>query len=118
MRETAVTALRHTPPLMVFCRVFGYIAHFIGAVEKGTIIPHRGFRTPDGRGGRFDTPKFWRRTGGLPKEMLFEVICLRPSSENPTVGVRDIHEDDDQEFNAVSLRPLTAEDLLGIFSTV
>lgn len=52
------------------------------------------------------------------KEMLFEVICLRPSSENPTVGVRDIHEDDVQEFNAVSLRPLTAENLLGIFSTV
>ncbi len=35
--------------------------------ESGTIIPHRGFRTPDGRGGRFDTPKFWRRTGGLPQ---------------------------------------------------
>lgn len=52
------------------------------------------------------------------KEMLLEVIYLRPSSENPTVGVRDIHEDDVQEFNAVSLRPLTAEDLLGIFSTV
>lgn len=52
------------------------------------------------------------------KEMLLEVIYLRPSSENPTVGVRDIHEDDVQEFNAVSLRPQTAEDLLGIFSTV
>lgn len=52
------------------------------------------------------------------KEMLLEVIYLRPSSENPTVGVRDIHEDDVQEFNAVSLRPLTAENLLGIFSTV
>lgn len=59
-----------------------------------------------------DGPAYYR------KEMLFEVICLRPSSENPTVGVRDIHEDDVQEFNAVSLRPLTAEDLLGIFSTV
>lgn len=49
------------------------------------------------------------------KEMLLEVIYLRPSSENPTVGVRDIHEGDVQEFNAVSLRPMTAEDLLGIF---
>ena len=29
---------RHTPPLMVFCRVFGYIAHFIGAVEKGILV--------------------------------------------------------------------------------
>lgn len=59
-----------------------------------------------------------RSFGDYRKEMLLEVIYLRPSSENPTVGVRDIHEDDVQEFNAVSLRPLTAEDLLGIFSTV
>ena len=38
MRETAVTALRHTPVLTVFCRVFRYIAHFIGAVEKGILV--------------------------------------------------------------------------------
>ena len=38
MRETAVTALRYTPALMVFCRVFRYIAHFIGAVEKGILV--------------------------------------------------------------------------------
>lgn len=38
MRETAVTVLRHTPPLTVFRRVFGYIAYFIGTVEKSILV--------------------------------------------------------------------------------
>ena len=37
MRETAVTALRHTPVLTVFCRVFRYIAHFTGGGIDGVL---------------------------------------------------------------------------------
>lgn len=52
------------------------------------------------------------------KKMLLEVKYLRQEGKELTVGVRDIREDDTQEFNAAFLRPLTAEDLLGIYSTV
>ena len=52
------------------------------------------------------------------KEMLLEVIYLRQDGEHLTVGVRDIHEDDVQEFKAVFLRPLTARDLLEISTAI
>ncbi len=50
------------------------------------------------------------------KKMLLEVRYLRQDGEKLTVGVRDIREDDIQEFNTVFLRPLIAEDLLEISS--
>lgn len=50
------------------------------------------------------------------KEMLLEVQYLRQDGENLIVGVRDIREDDIQEFNASFLRSLTAADLLEIVS--
>ena len=53
---------------------------------------------------------------GYRKEMLLEVKYLRQDGEVLTVGVRDIREDDIQEFDAVFLRPMTAEDLLEIAS--
>ena len=52
------------------------------------------------------------------KEILLEVIYLRQDGEHLTVGVRDIHEDDVQEFKAVFLRPLTARDLLEISTAI
>ncbi|WP_390471751.1 hypothetical protein [Bacteroides ovatus] len=48
--------------------------------------------------------------------MLLEVKYLRQDGEALTVGVREIREDDIQEFDATFLRPLTAEDLLEIAS--
>ena len=50
------------------------------------------------------------------KEMLLEVKHLRQDGENLIIGVRDIREDDIQEFNASFLRSLTVEDLLEISS--
>lgn len=50
------------------------------------------------------------------KKMLLEVKYLRQDGEALTVGVREIREDDIQEFDATFLRPLTAEDLLEIAS--
>lgn len=50
------------------------------------------------------------------KKMLLEVKYSRQDDERLIVGVRDIREDDIQEFNAAFLRPLTAEDLLEITS--
>lgn len=50
------------------------------------------------------------------KGMLLEVMYLRQDGGDWTVGARDIHEDDVQEFNAGFLRPLTAEDLTEITS--
>lgn len=50
------------------------------------------------------------------KKMLFEVKYLRQDNEALTVGVREIREDDIQEFDAAFLRPLTVEDLLEIAS--
>lgn len=49
------------------------------------------------------------------KKMLLEVKYLRQDGEVLTVG-GDIREDDIQEFDAVFLRPMTAEDLLEIAS--
>lgn len=48
--------------------------------------------------------------------MLLEVKYLRQDSEALTMGVREIREDDIQEFDATFLRSLTAEDLLEIAS--
>lgn len=50
------------------------------------------------------------------KKMLLEVKYLRQDNEALTVGVREIREDDIQEFDAAFLRPLTVEDLLEIVS--
>ena len=50
------------------------------------------------------------------KGMLLEVKYLREDGGKLTVGVRDIRENDIQEFNAVFLRPLTVEDLLEMSS--
>lgn len=50
------------------------------------------------------------------KKMLLEVKYLRQDNEALTVGVREIREDDIQEFDAAFLRPLTVEDLLEIAS--
>lgn len=50
------------------------------------------------------------------KKMLLEVKYLRQDGEALTVGVKEIREDDIQEFDAAFLRPLTAEDLLEIAS--
>ena len=50
------------------------------------------------------------------KKMLLEVKYLRQDGEALTVGVKEIREDDIQEFAAAFLRSLTAEDLLEIAS--
>lgn len=48
------------------------------------------------------------------KEMILEVIAWCRYEGTWTIEVRDIREDDTQEFDAVFLRPLTARDLVAI----
>ena len=50
------------------------------------------------------------------KGMLLEVKYLREDGGKMAVGVRDIRENDIQEFNTVFLRPLTVKDLLEMSS--
>lgn len=48
------------------------------------------------------------------KEMILEVIAWCRYEGTWIIEVRDIREDDTQEFDAVFLRPLTARDLVAI----
>ena len=54
------------------------------------------------------------REDDLREEMILEVIAWCRYEGTWIIEVRDIREDDTQEFDAVFLRPLTARDLVAI----